>query len=104
MYALNSDYKLQILRVNTENFPEVMFVEFTVTDTNGNFIEGLTKDDFIIKDTGTFKYGCKRLLQDLTELSLPIDIVFLVDNSASMSDEQAKIRNAICCYEKLLRK
>ena len=95
MYALNSDYKLQILRVNTENFPEVMFVEFTVTDTNGNFIEGLTKDDFIIKDNGTFKYGCKRLLQDLTELSLPIDIVFLVDNSASMSDEQAKIREAI---------
>lgn len=72
-----------------------MFVEFTVTDSNGNFIDGLTKDDFIIKDNGTFKYGCKRLLQDLTELSLPIDIVFLVDNSASMSDEQAKIREAI---------
>ena len=95
MNANTSNYNLQILKVNTENFPEVIFVEFTVTDSNGNFVEGLTKDDFVIKDNGTFKYGCKRLIQDLTELLLPIDIVFLVDNSASMSDEQAKIQNAI---------
>lgn len=95
VYATTSNYNLQILKVNTENFPEVIFVEFTVTDSNGNFVEGLTKDDFVIKDNGTFKYGCKRLIHDLTELLLPIDIVFLVDNSGSMSDEQDKIRNAI---------
>lgn len=91
----SSKHNLQILNVNTENYPEVVFVEFTVTDDNGKFVPDLKRDDFIVKDNGTKKYGCKRLVQDLSELRLPIDIVFLVDNSGSMSDEQEKLKESI---------
>lgn len=31
----DGDYKLKILRVNTENFPDAIYVEFTVTDSKG---------------------------------------------------------------------
>lgn len=91
----SSKHNLQIINVNTENYPEAIFVEFTVTDSEGEFVPNLTVDDFIVKDNGTKKYGCKRLVQDLSELRLPVDIVFLVDNSQSMSSAQNKINNAI---------
>lgn len=91
----SSKYNLQIINVNTENYPEAIFVEFTVTNEKGGFVPNLTVDDFIVKDNGTKKYGCKRLVQDLSELRLPVDIVFLVDNSYSMNIAQDKINNAI---------
>ena len=91
----SSKHNLQIINVNTENYPEAIFVEFTVTDEEGYFVPNLTVDDFIVKDNGTKKYGCKRLVQDLSELRLPVDIVFLVDNSYSMNIAQNKINNAI---------
>ena len=95
LLASSVDYNLQILNVNTENFPDAVFVEFTVTDAEGNFIPNLTQNDFTIKDNAIKKFGCKRLVQDLTEQQLPIDIVFIVDNSVSMSDEQDKISEAL---------
>lgn len=91
----SSKYNLQIINVNTENYPEAIFVEFTVTDEEGYFVPNLTVDDFIVKDNGTKKYGCKRLVQDLSELRLPVDIVFLVDNSGSMKEEQDKVHISI---------
>ena len=91
----SSKHNLQILNVNTENYPEAIFVEFTVTDDSGKFVPNLTIDNFIVKDNGTKKYGCKRLVQDLSELRLPVDIVFLVDNSSSMDTAQSKINSAI---------
>ena len=91
----SSKYNIQIINVNTENYPEAIFVEFTVTNDSGKFVPNLTINDFIVKDNGTKKYGCKRLVQDLSELRLPVDIVFLVDNSYSMNIAQDKINNAI---------
>lgn len=91
----SSKYNLQIINVNTENYPEAIFVEFTVTNEKGDFVPNLTVDDFIVKDNGTKRYGCKRLVQDLSELRLPVDIIFLVDNSYSMDIAQDKINNAI---------
>lgn len=91
----SSKYNLQIINVNTENYPEAIFVEFTVTDSEGEFVPNLTVDDFIVKDNGTKKYGCKRLVQDLSELRLPVDIVFLVDNSGSMEKPQKKVDIAL---------
>ncbi|MBQ2025009.1 MAG: VWA domain-containing protein, partial [Paludibacteraceae bacterium] len=93
--ASSSKHNLQIINVNTENYPEAIFVEFTVTDSQGDFVPNLTVDDFIVKDNGTKKYGCKRLVQDLSELRLPVDIVFLVDNSGSMEKPQKKVDIAL---------
>ena len=49
----SSKHNLQIINVNTENYPEAIFVEFTVTDSEGEFVPNLTVDDFIVKDNGT---------------------------------------------------
>lgn len=91
----SSKYNLQIINVNTENYPEAIFVEFTVTDEDKNFVEGLQEKDFIVKDNSTKKYSCKRLIQELNEYKYPIDIVFLMDNSGSMLEEQEKIRETL---------
>ncbi len=91
----SSKYNLQIINVNTENYPEAIFVEFTVTDEDKNFVEGLQEKDFIVKDNSTKKYSCKRLIQELNEYKYPIDIVFLMDNSGSMGFEQRKIKNTL---------
>lgn len=91
----SSKYNLQIINVNTENYPEAIFVEFTVTDEDKNFVEGLQEKDFIVKDNSTKKYSCKRLIQELNEYKYPIDIVFLMDNSVSMGFEQRKIKNTL---------
>lgn len=91
----SSKYNLQIINVNTENYPEAIFVEFTVTDEDKNFVEGLQEKDFIVKDNSTKKYSCKRLIQELNEYKYPIDIVFLMDNSGTMMDEQKRISETL---------
>lgn len=91
----SSKYNLQIINVNTENYPEAIFVEFTVTDEDDNFVEGLQEKDFIVKDNSTKKYSCKRLIQEFNEYKYPIDIVFLMDNSGTMKDEQKRISETL---------
>lgn len=91
----SSKYNLQIINVNTENYPEAIFVEFTVTDEDDTFVHGLQEKDFVIKDNSTKKYSCKRLIQELNEYKYPIDIVFLMDNSGTMMDEQKRISETL---------
>ena len=91
----SSMYNLKIINVNTENYPEAIFVEFTVTNDSGKFVSNLTIDDFTVKDNGTKKYSCKRLIQELNEYKYPIDIVFLMDNSGTMEDEQKRISETL---------
>lgn len=88
-------YNIKILNVNTENYPDAIYVEFTVMNDSGRFVEDLTLSDFNLKDNSRTKYGCNRLVQNLAEVTFPIDVVFLVDNSGSMSDEQENIRKNI---------
>ncbi len=91
----DGDYKLKILRVNTENFPDAAFVEFTMTDASGNFVPNLQLSDFELWDNSAKMYGCRKLIQDMSEVKLPIDVVFLVDNSNSMKEPQEKVNAAI---------
>lgn len=91
----SSDYKLKILRVNTENFPDAAFVEFTVTDGSGNFVPNLQLSDFELWDNSAQMYGCRKLVQDLSEVKLPVDVLFLVDNSGSMTRPQANVNAAV---------
>ena len=94
LYAAD-DYRLKILRVNTENFPDAAFVEFTVTDGSGNFVPNLQLSDFELWDNSARMYGCRKLVQDMSEVKLPIDVVFLVDNSGTMAGPQEKVNTAI---------
>ncbi len=96
-------YNIKILNVNTENYPDAIYVEFTVMNDSGRFVEGLTLSDFNLKDNSRTKYGCNRLVQNLDEVTFPIDVVFLVDNSGSMASPQNKIRQAIPMFLKNLK-
>lgn len=102
LYAAD-DYRLKILRVNTENFPDAIYVEFTVTDSKGNFVKDLPLSAFSLKDNSRTKYGCNRLVQDWSDLSLPVDVVFLIDNSGSMQTYQKRVEesmpNLVDCLE-----
>lgn len=94
----DNSYKVNVLKVNTENFPDAVFVEFTVTDNAGNYIRDLKLSDFKLWDNDTEMTGCRRLVQDFSEVSLPIDVVFLVDNSGTMSRPQEKVNKAISTF------
>ena len=93
--VITSQHKVKILKVNTEDFPDAIFVEFTVTDKSGNFVPNLKLSDFNLKDNSRTKYGCNRLVQDLKDLTLPVDVVFLIDNSGSMGGYQNKVNEAM---------
>lgn len=92
------NHSLDILSVNTETFPNAIFIEFTVKDGNGNFVDSLTLDDFTVTDDYSPRIGCTKLLKVSEGMKEAVDIVFLVDNSGSMSDDIAKIQNAITAF------
>src|SRR4051794_34883776 len=70
---------------------ELVNVTATVTDENGHFVPGLTKDDFILYEDGQ--------LQEITNFSnerVPVSLGILLDTSGSMTPEKmSSARNAI---------
>lgn len=89
-----SSYEVKIYGVNTDNYPDACYVEFTVLDEQGNFVENLKLSDFEIMDGAAPNFGCKRLLQcDVRDT--PLDVVFIVDDSFSMFKYHIKFINAI---------
>jgi len=76
----------------------VVEIAATVTDGDGRFVRGLTKDDFIVSDDGR--------PQEIVVFSSerrPVSLGVLIDVSVSMSDEQLAIaRSAIDQFVELL--
>ncbi len=70
---------------------ELVNVTATVTDADGHFVSGLTKDDFIVYEDGQ--------VQDVTNFSnerVPVSLGILLDTSGSMTpDKMASARAAI---------
>src|SRR4051794_16203208 len=70
---------------------ELVNVTATVTDDNGHFVPGLTKDDFVLYEDGD--------LQEITNFSnerVPVSLGILLDTSGSMTPEKmSSARNAI---------
>ncbi len=93
--AAASNNSLEILNVNTEAFPDAIFVEFTIKDANGDFIDNLTENDFTAFDDYSPRMGCKKIMKVSETMQEAVDIVFLVDNSASMYDDIQKVDGAI---------
>lgn len=62
---------------------EVVDVSATVTDGNGRFIGGLTKDDFIVYDNGK-----PQEIVSFSSSRVPVSLAMLVDVSGSMTDDQ----------------
>jgi len=70
---------------------ELVNVNATVSDPNGRFVPGLTKDDFIVYDDGR--------QQEITQFSnerVPVSLGILLDTSGSMTpDKMSSARAAI---------
>lgn len=91
MLKSGGDTTLQIISINSDNFPDTLYIKFTVTDADSNFVDNLTFNDLKIFDDYEERSSCLYLQKKIEVMSPPLDIVFLVDNSGSMSDNQAKV-------------
>ncbi|MCR6641650.1 MAG: VWA domain-containing protein [Sporocytophaga sp.] len=89
---------IKITGVNTSNFPEYVYVDFEYRDASGNPINTLNLsqidlDAILPGSTPTNDKGtCDLRLYVPGGNNRPVDIMFLIDNSGSMSDEQAQVK------------
>ena len=73
-------------------------VAAVVTDGDGRFIKGLTRDDFIVYDNGK-----PREIETFTSERVPVSLGILLDVSSSMTDDQlATARSAIESFVNVL--
>ncbi|MDR1023942.1 MAG: choice-of-anchor D domain-containing protein [Prevotellaceae bacterium] len=94
MRSLNTNQiaSLEIINVHTEDYPEAVFVDFLAKDNNGNVVPDLDRNDFkIVNDNVEDGTSCKELYHANHALRPAVDIVFIMDNSGSMSDDQQNV-------------
>ncbi len=87
------------------SFPEVQAFA-TVQDADGNFVSGLTSADFVLTERHLGNGQSARLQAVVSELSgtaTKADVAFVVDESGSMSDEIATVRQGIRDFARLLQ-
>jgi Ca-activated chloride channel family protein len=77
---------------------EVVQVTATVTDSDGRFVKGLTRDQFRVKEDGV----AQRLTAFAGE-NIPLEIVVAVDVSQSMTESMATLKAAVRTFLKSLR-
>jgi|GEM_PF-2927765 len=85
---------VDILTVDAANFPDIR-MEVNVTDLLGQVIPTLTDSDFVVFEN----FGSVGCLQvdppGSGQGNRPVDIVFIMDNSGSMSGEQNAVQNNV---------
>jgi hypothetical protein len=92
--AANLIETIEIVNVHTEDYPETVFIDFLPKDINGDVIPGLDRSDFrIFNDNTEDGTDCKELYMANYSANPAIDIVFLMDNSGSMYDDQQNVAN-----------
>lgn len=86
---------INITSIHDANFPDAVFIDFEYTE-DGAFGTGMDDDLLEVTENGVSQSdrSCYKLWKG-TETLLPLDVVFLVDNSGSMEDEQDSIINSI---------
>ncbi|MBP7653583.1 VWA domain-containing protein, partial [Candidatus Dependentiae bacterium] len=101
-FCLNYNVYANILSIDSlssADFPNLISMTVTVKDGSGNPITNLTKEDFC----GLMENNVPQniyVVPPNTEgsNSKVADIVFIIDNSNSMSDEQAQVKNNIISF------
>ena len=77
---------------------EVINLNVSITDARGQYVSGLTRDDFAV-----FEDGIKQDLSIFAHENLPISMVLMVDTSASMDVKLAMARSAGKRFVRTLR-
>jgi Ca-activated chloride channel family protein len=77
---------------------EVINLNVSITDPRGQYVTGLTREDFAV-----FEDGVKQDLSIFAHENLPISMVLMVDTSASMDDKLPAARTAGKRFVRTLR-
>ncbi len=77
---------------------EVINLNVSITDPRGQYVTGLTREDFAV-----FEDGIKQDLSIFAHENLPISMVLMVDTSASMDDKLSAARTAGKRFVRTLR-
>jgi Ca-activated chloride channel family protein len=77
---------------------EVINLNVSITDARGQYITGLTREDFAV-----FEDGVKQDLSIFAHENLPISMVLMVDTSASMDEKLSAARTAGKRFVRTLR-
>jgi len=90
----------QVLKLETD----LVVVDATVTDKDGNFIRNLKSDDFVVYEDGELRKLDVFEASEEAALTRPLAAVFLLDISGSIEPEQlVKQREAAQSFFKLVR-
>ena len=90
----------QVLKLETD----LVVVDATVTDKDGNFIRSLKSDDFVVYEDGELRKLDVFEASEEAALTRPLAAVFLLDISGSIEPEQlVKQREAAQSFFKLVR-
>ena len=68
---------------------DLVALSVTVTDAREKFVDGLQQDDFVVLEDGV-----RQPVSFFAAADVPLDLVLLVDGSASMADKAALAREA----------
>ena len=77
---------------------ELVPLNVTVTDTNSQFVRGLTADDFAV-----FEDGVRQEVQFFEAVEIPKDLIVLLDTSSSMLDKMDVVHEAAIGFLRTLR-
>jgi VWFA-related protein len=90
----------QVLRLETD----LVLIEATVTDKDGNFIRDLKAEDFVIYEDGQQQNVDFFERNEETSLTRPLAVVFALDTSGSIKPEEVeKQREATEQFMQLVR-
>ena len=89
-----SDAQTQVFRSGTNLVP----LNVTVTDSNKQFVKGLTAADFAV-----FEDGVAQSVQFFEAADTPLDLILLLDTSSSMSDKMDVVHEAAIGFLKTLK-
>lgn len=101
LQSVRGDVQFMIKNVDITHFPE-MGVIFSAVNNRNQFVRTLTKDDLIVLENGQ-----QRPILSLDMVSaenrVPIDIVFVIDQTASMKDMIATVKQNVNEFVEQLR-
>jgi outer membrane protein OmpA-like peptidoglycan-associated protein len=101
LQSVKGDVLFDIKNVDITHFPE-MSVIFSAVNNHNQFIRTLKKEDLLIMEN-----GIKRQILSLDLVSqrnrVPIDIVFVIDQTASMRDMIGTVKQSVSAFADQLR-
>lgn len=91
---------VQTIRIDTD----LVTIDVTVTDKNGNYVRDLSPDEFQVFEDGKLKKLDFFAVTDETTLSRPLAVVFALDLSGSLRQEETKtLREAALKFTELMQ-